>query len=167
MSTTCLTSFHFVRVYSGWSRIILSSSYGWLSFSCAPYRPFENSSSILTIRGKFVHALAFAARSVQRLTVSSPSRRAVRMGQHCWLLLATIVTELLVITKWSKDQFLTPTPPKVKLGWAIGATLLVLYPTFQVSSRYLPFLAYSYCCLVIGDGGIPFLFVSYPCMTPD
>jgi hypothetical protein len=34
-----------------------------------------------------------------------PHRRAVRMGQHVWLLLATVVTELLVIFKWSKGQF--------------------------------------------------------------
>jgi len=62
-----------------------------------------------------------------------PHRRAVRMGQHVWLLLATIVTELLVITKWSKGQFTEPLPSRVKWGWSIAAALLVLYPTFQVS----------------------------------
>ena len=61
------------------------------------------------------------------------SRRAVRMGQHVWLLLATIITELLVITKWSKGQFPNPLPLTVKWGWALGATLLVLYPIVQVS----------------------------------
>lgn len=58
------------------------------------------------------------------------------MGQHVWLLLATIVTELLVITKWSKGQFAAPFPPMVKAGWALGLTLLVLYPTVQVSYYY-------------------------------
>lgn len=29
------------------------------------------------------------------------------MGQHVWLLLATVVTELLVIFKWSKGQFVS------------------------------------------------------------
>ncbi|KAF9013052.1 phosphatidylserine synthase 2 [Cyathus striatus] len=58
-------------------------------------------------------------------------RRAVRMGQHVWLLLATIVTEFLVITKWSKGQFPEPLPVRVRWGWTIAAILLVLYPTVQ------------------------------------
>jgi len=58
-------------------------------------------------------------------------RRAVRMGQHVWLLLATIATELLVITKWSKGQFPEPLPVYVKWSWGLGALLLVLYPTIR------------------------------------
>jgi len=57
------------------------------------------------------------------------------MGQHVWLLLATIATELLVITKWSQGQFPEPLPTTVKWGWSIGAILLVLYPAVQVSPR--------------------------------
>ncbi|TEB40083.1 phosphatidylserine synthase 2 [Coprinellus micaceus] len=68
-------------------------------------------------------------------------RRAVRMGQHVWLLLATIITELLVITKWSQGQFPEPLPSKVKWGWSFGAALLVLYPAVQfgpsAARRYL------------------------------
>ena len=59
------------------------------------------------------------------------------MGQHVWLLLATIITELLVISKWSKGQFPKPFPLAVKWGWAIGATLLVIYPIIQVSFFFL------------------------------
>ncbi|KAF8624415.1 hypothetical protein AX15_005895 [Amanita polypyramis BW_CC] len=58
-------------------------------------------------------------------------RRAVRMGQHVWLLTATIVTELLVITKWSRGVFTTPTPRSVRLGLTAGAILLMLYPIIQ------------------------------------
>lgn len=54
------------------------------------------------------------------------------MGTHVWLLLATILTELLVILKWSKGQFDEPFPKPVKWGWGIGLTLLTLYPTIQV-----------------------------------
>ena len=54
------------------------------------------------------------------------------MGQHVWLLIATIVTELLVITKWSKGIFIEPTPQPVKLGWIVGVVLLILYPITQV-----------------------------------
>lgn len=59
-------------------------------------------------------------------------RRTVRMGQHVWLLLATIVTELLAITKWGKGQYPNPLPKTVKWGWMIGAVSLVLYPILQV-----------------------------------
>ena len=63
------------------------------------------------------------------------------MGQHCWLLIATIATELLAITKWSRGQFPEPLPKKVKYAWSLGATLLVLYPTIAVRIRhFLPSL---------------------------
>ncbi|KAL1950514.1 hypothetical protein VTO73DRAFT_5638 [Trametes versicolor] len=68
-------------------------------------------------------------------------RRAVRMGQHVWLLLATIGTELLVIAKWSQGQFPEPLPTRVRWAWSIGAFLLVLYPTVRfgvpAARRYL------------------------------
>lgn len=54
------------------------------------------------------------------------------MGQHVWLLLATVGTELLVIIKWSRGQFPEPLPTHIKWAWAIGGTLLVLYPTVRV-----------------------------------
>lgn len=63
------------------------------------------------------------------------------MGQHVWLLTATIVTELLVITKWSQGMFTTPTPPSVKVGLTAGTVLLILYPIMQV--RDLPHPRYS------------------------
>ena len=60
----------------------------------------------------------------------------MRMGQHVWLLLATIGTELLVITKWSQGQFPEPLPTRVRWAWAIGASLLVLYPTVRVRGEW-------------------------------
>ena len=64
------------------------------------------------------------------------------MGQHVWLLLATIATELLVITKWSRGQFPEPLPKKVKYAWSFGATLLVLYPTIAVRIYFSGFFAH-------------------------
>ena len=55
------------------------------------------------------------------------------MGQHVWLLLATIVTELLVITKWSRGVFTAPLPAEVKWGWRVTVFFLVLYPIQRVS----------------------------------
>ncbi len=54
------------------------------------------------------------------------------MGQHAWLLLATILTELLIIVKWSRGQFPNPTPFHVRVGWTIGSGFLVGYPLFKV-----------------------------------
>jgi len=55
------------------------------------------------------------------------------MGQHTWLLLATICTELLAIRKWSQGMFTEPFPFYVKLGWSIGTILLTVYPIVRVS----------------------------------
>ena len=125
-----------------------------------PSRLFANCISILTIRGKFSIFLVSVYKPKVDYNLSffvDFSRRAVRMGQHFWLLLATIITELLVITKWSQGQFPAPFPITVKWGWAIGATLLVLYPIVQVSfSRSIhPFIF------------VPFLFffLSLVCVT--
>lgn len=57
------------------------------------------------------------------------------MGQHTWLLLATICTELLAIRKWSRGMFTEPFPFYVKLGWSIGAVILTVYPIVRVSGR--------------------------------
>lgn len=59
------------------------------------------------------------------------------MGQHTWLLLATICTELLAIRKWSRGMFTEPFPFYVKLGWSVGAFILIVYPTVRVSSHPL------------------------------
>jgi hypothetical protein len=55
------------------------------------------------------------------------------MGQHTWLLLATICTEFLAIKKWSQGMFTEPFPFYVKVGWSIGAMVLTVYPASSVS----------------------------------
>ncbi|KAL4242513.1 Phosphatidylserine synthase 2 [Abortiporus biennis] len=87
-----------------------------------PDHPFV----IARLAGVFLCALP-AVRELYQY-VNNP-QKAVRMGQHVWLLLATICTEFLAIAKWSKGQFPEPLPTPVKWGWIIGGSLLVLYPT--------------------------------------
>ncbi|KAH9841687.1 phosphatidylserine synthase 2 [Rhodofomes roseus] len=89
-----------------------------------PDHPFV----IARLAGVFLCALP-AVRELYQY-VNDP-RRAVRMGQHVWLLLATIGTELLAITKWSQGQFPAPLPTAVKWAWTFGACVLVLYPVIQ------------------------------------
>lgn len=60
------------------------------------------------------------------------------MGQHVWLLLATIATEMLVIIKWSRGQFPEPLPKYIKWAWTVGGGLLVLYPTITVRISSFP-----------------------------
>lgn len=55
------------------------------------------------------------------------------MGQHTWLLLATIATELLVIIKWSRGMFPEPMPRQIKAFLGTLSFLLVAYPTVVVS----------------------------------
>lgn len=83
---------------------------------------------ILRLAGVFLCALP-AVRELYQY-IHDPGR-AVRMGTHVWLLLATILTEFLVIQKWSKGLFTEPFPPAVKWGWGISGTLLVIYPVVK------------------------------------
>ncbi|KAK0187700.1 phosphatidyl serine synthase-domain-containing protein [Armillaria mellea] len=83
---------------------------------------------IMRLAGVFLCALPAVRESYQYI---NDPRRAVRMGQHVWLLLATILTELLVIRKWSVGVFTDPFPRGVKWGLSTGAVLLVLYPVVQ------------------------------------
>ncbi|RXW25340.1 hypothetical protein EST38_g472 [Candolleomyces aberdarensis] len=95
---------------------------------------------IVILRLAFIFLWALPAVRELYQYINDP-RRAVRMGQHVWLLLATVITELLVITKWSKGQFPEPLPPAVKWGWSVAAVLVVLYPAVQFglpsARRYL------------------------------
>ncbi|KAJ7250048.1 phosphatidyl serine synthase-domain-containing protein [Mycena haematopus] len=85
---------------------------------------------IVILRLAFIFLCALPAVRELYQYINDP-RRAVRMGQHVWLLLATVLTELLVIFKWSKGQFPAPLPGAVKIGWGVGAAMLVVYPVYQ------------------------------------
>jgi len=99
-----------------------------------PDHPFV----IARLAGVFLCALP-AVRELYQY-INDP-RKTLRMGQHVWLLLATIGTELLAIIKWSKGQFPTPLPTLVRFALSVGAALLVLYPVGQFgvpsARRYL------------------------------
>jgi len=89
-----------------------------------PTHPFV----IARLIGVFLCALP-AVRELYQY-VNDP-RRAVRMGQHAWLLAATICTELLCIVKWSKGLFPEPFPTHTRFFLGIGFALLVVYPLIQ------------------------------------
>ncbi|KAG8907448.1 hypothetical protein FRB99_004243 [Tulasnella sp. 403] len=93
---------------------------------------------IARLAGVFVCALP-AVRELYDYR-NSP-KKVARMGQHAWLLLATILTELLIIFKWGRGQYPAPTPTHVKVGWTIGSAFLVGYPLLKFgvpgARRYL------------------------------
>ncbi|KAJ7075782.1 phosphatidyl serine synthase-domain-containing protein [Mycena belliarum] len=135
------------------------SPHDWTAFSWGPARSWKNYVCVVGLLGVFLGAelAPFYLKSllwmepdhpivVLRLTfiflcalpavrelfqyVNDP-RRAVRMGQHVWLLLATVLTEGLVIYKWSAGQFPAPLPTHVKWGWAVGGGAIVVYPLLK------------------------------------
>jgi len=99
-----------------------------------PSHPFV----ILRLAGVFLCALP-AVRELYQY-VNDP-RKAVRMGQHAWLLAATICTELLCIVKWSRGQFSDPFPTHIRFALSFGVAVLVLYPLVRFgvpkARRYL------------------------------
>ncbi|KZV90008.1 PSS-domain-containing protein [Exidia glandulosa HHB12029] len=99
-----------------------------------PEHPFV----IARLAGVFLCALP-AVRELY-LYVSDP-RKAIRMGQHAWLLLATVGTELLVIFKWGRGLYPEPFPLPVKWGFALLAATITIYPTIKfgipATRRYL------------------------------
>ena len=54
------------------------------------------------------------------------------MGQHVWLLAATVCTEVLLIFKWGRGVFTEPFPRHVKFFLGLGGVLVVLYPAIKV-----------------------------------
>lgn len=116
-------------------------------FSFAPYRPFGNYINTSTIQGtaqgfpcfRCFSGLSWCPNRLTFFTRSCALRKTVRMGQHTWLLLATIGTELLAIIKWSKGQFQAPLPTHVWFAWLIVAAMLLLYPVGQVCSHATTF----------------------------
>jgi len=138
-STFCfwdLRSLSIDRACYGWSLIIQLLFFASRLCFFVPSPRCGNFTNMSTIQGKRSTLITIYHDTDWRC-VSCPSiiliRRAVRMGQHVWLLLATIVTEILVITKWSKGLFPEPLPSKVKWGWIITASALILYPIQRVS----------------------------------
>ncbi|OMJ30094.1 Phosphatidylserine synthase 2 [Smittium culicis] len=54
-----------------------------------------------------------------------------KIGIHAWLMGATILTELLIIFKFSSGEFTNPFPKHVVYGWSIAFSLVTLYPVWQ------------------------------------
>ncbi|CAE6418126.1 unnamed protein product [Rhizoctonia solani] len=83
---------------------------------------------ISRLAGVFLCALPAVRELYQYL---SHPEKAVRMGQHAWLLFATVLTELLIIFKWSRGMFPEPFPTHIKFAWSVGSALLIAYPSFK------------------------------------
>ena len=75
------------------------------------------------------------------------------MGQHYWLLLATIPTEILVITEWSRGQFEETFLRQVKWAWLIGGTLSLLYPTIRgTHKQFRGYTSFAFMSTVLRCG---------------
>ncbi|KAJ1963754.1 hypothetical protein GGI12_001864 [Dipsacomyces acuminosporus] len=57
--------------------------------------------------------------------------RCKRMGAHCWMLIATLLTELLIIVKFSRGEFTEPFPRHVVIFWSTVAALIAGFSVWQ------------------------------------
>ncbi|KAJ2313163.1 hypothetical protein IWW52_004642, partial [Coemansia sp. RSA 2704] len=58
-----------------------------------------------------------------------------RMGAHCWVLIATLLTELLIIVKFARGEFTEPFPRVVVVFWALVAAALAGFSLWQFALR--------------------------------
>ncbi|KAJ1762136.1 hypothetical protein LPJ77_005375 [Coemansia sp. RSA 2523] len=57
--------------------------------------------------------------------------RCKRMGAHCWMLIVTLLTELLIIVKFARGEFTEPFPRYVVVFWSVVASLLAAFSVWQ------------------------------------
>ncbi|KAF8329460.1 phosphatidyl serine synthase-domain-containing protein [Cantharellus anzutake] len=88
----------------------------------------EHKFVIARLAGMFLCALPATRELYQYL---HETQRVVRMGQHAWLLLATVLTELLIIVKFGRGQFPEPFPTPVKVFFASLVFFLIAYPSIK------------------------------------
>ena len=54
-----------------------------------------------------------------------------RLGMYAWMATINILTELLIILKFSKGEFKNPFPLEVEIFWGIFMSILIAYPIYQ------------------------------------
>ncbi|KAF8319655.1 PSS-domain-containing protein [Clavulina sp. PMI_390] len=89
-----------------------------------PDHPFV----IIRLAAMFLCALPATAELYQYM---HETKTVVRMGQHAWLMSATVFTELLIIFKFGRDQFPQPFPLPVKVFITTGLVVLATYPILK------------------------------------
>ena len=60
-----------------------------------------------------------------------------RLGMYAWMATINILTETLIIFKFSRDEFKYPFPEQVKIFWLLFICILIAYPiyTFLLSAQ--------------------------------
>ena len=53
------------------------------------------------------------------------------IGAQAWILMATIITEVLVVFKWGRGKFTEPFPKSVIAFWSVFISALVFFPIWQ------------------------------------
>lgn len=53
------------------------------------------------------------------------------IGPQAWILMATVLTEVLVVIKWSKGMFSAPFPKSVIIFWSIFGSFLIAFPLWR------------------------------------
>ncbi|KAJ1933414.1 hypothetical protein EC988_009126, partial [Linderina pennispora] len=58
-----------------------------------------------------------------------------RMGAHCWMLIVTLLSELLIIVKFGRGEFTEPFPTYVIVFWACVAAVLVGFSVWRFALK--------------------------------
>jgi phosphatidylserine synthase 2 len=61
--------------------------------------------------------------------ISDP--KCKRLGMFAFFAIANIITELLIVIKFSRDEFPTPMPSNIFLAWCCSLTLLAIYTVWK------------------------------------
>ncbi|KAJ2771174.1 hypothetical protein IWQ56_001890, partial [Coemansia nantahalensis] len=73
----------------------------------------------------------FALPSAREYYEYYSNSRCKRMGAHCWMLIATLLTELLIIVKFARGEFAEPAPRVVLVFWAAVAGVLAAFSLWR------------------------------------
>ena len=57
------------------------------------------------------------------------------LGAQAWIIMATILTEVLVVFKWGQGQFPAPFPTSIIVFWTIFTVILIVFPIWQFYLR--------------------------------
>ncbi|KAJ1642252.1 hypothetical protein J3B02_001230 [Coemansia erecta] len=132
--------------------------YSWTAYRWAPTRRFKNFVGIiffavlimlaelnvfylksllwippehLLVTARLALLFLFSLPSAREYYEYYSNSRCKRMGAHCWMLIVTLVTELLIIVKFGRGEFTEPFPRMVVVFWSLVVAAIVGFSIWQ------------------------------------
>ena len=86
--------------------------------------------NILYVGRSILYAFAGCA-GIRELYQYCTDKNCSKIGAQAWILMATIVIEVLVVFKWGHGKFTAPFPKAVIAFWTVFIILLTVFPLWQ------------------------------------